>query len=81
MHTCECHAGAFGDPVCKHWAMLRHRLGWLDPEPEPAPPAQCPECSGTGTTPGTVRSSRRSWRYDSVTCMRCDGTGEVAVAA
>ncbi|MGC4192810.1 MAG: hypothetical protein QM589_16825 [Thermomicrobiales bacterium] len=26
---CECFAAEFGDPVCKHRAMLRHRLGHL----------------------------------------------------
>ncbi len=27
--SCECHAGQFGDPVCKHRAALRERLGAL----------------------------------------------------
>ncbi len=27
-YDCACHAGQFGDPVCKHRAALRHRLGW-----------------------------------------------------
>jgi hypothetical protein len=26
---CECFAAEYGDPVCKHRAMLRHRLGHL----------------------------------------------------
>lgn len=26
---CECFAAEFGDPVCKHRAMLRYRLGHL----------------------------------------------------
>ncbi|HEV2067172.1 MAG TPA: hypothetical protein VGR08_10060 [Thermomicrobiales bacterium] len=32
-HTCECFAAEFSDPVCKHRALLRHRLGHL-PTPE-----------------------------------------------
>jgi len=28
-HTCECFAAEFSDPVCKHRALLRHRLGHL----------------------------------------------------
>lgn len=80
--SCDC-AGFASHQRCKHHAALMSALGWLDEtlSPEPAPPAQCPECQGTGTTPGTVRSGRRSWRYDSVTCGRCHGAGAVAVAA
>ena len=42
--ACECHAGAHGDPVCKHRAALRVQLGQLAPvalaiSPEPAPVA------------------------------------------
>jgi len=52
--ACECHAGQVGDPVCKHRAALRERLGrlLLDDEPEPpspaapAAPAICPTCDG-----------------------------------
>lgn len=32
-HTCECHAGQSGDPVCKHRALLRHQLGLLRERP------------------------------------------------
>jgi hypothetical protein len=35
-HTCECFAAEFSDPVCKHRAKLRHRLGHL-PMPERRP--------------------------------------------
>src|SRR5215216_7973339 len=39
--SCECQAGQFGDPVCKHRAALRELLGTLilDTEPEPPTPA------------------------------------------
>jgi hypothetical protein len=37
--TCECQAGQFGDPVCKHRAMLWHLHGLLDFDPEPSTPA------------------------------------------
>ena len=38
---CECPAGEFGDPICKHRAAYYHAAGLLDldPEPEPEPPA------------------------------------------
>ena len=36
---CECPAGAWGDPVCKHRAALAAKLGCLSVEPEPDPPA------------------------------------------
>lgn len=32
---CECHAGQFGDPVCKHRAALHEELGRLSAELEP----------------------------------------------
>lgn len=37
-HTCECFAAEFSDPVCKHRAMLRYRLGHL-PMPVGQPPS------------------------------------------
>ena len=39
--SCECQAGQFGDPVCKHRAALRELFGTLilDTEPEPPTPA------------------------------------------
>src|SRR5918992_5911040 len=36
---CECRAAAEGDVCCKHRALLRHVLGDLPLDPEPAPPA------------------------------------------
>ncbi|MDP9370481.1 MAG: SWIM zinc finger family protein [Chloroflexota bacterium] len=36
---CECRAASEGDPVCKHRAALAHRLGRLDADPQPEPPA------------------------------------------
>ncbi len=81
---CECHAGAFGDPICKHRAALRQRLGWImeDPEPEPTPPAvvavmvrvaevPCHNCKGDGW----VYAENFAGRIDRVTCWMCDGTG------
>ncbi len=81
---CECHAGAFGDPICKHRAALRQRLGWImeDTEPEPTPPVvvavvvrvaevPCGNCQGHGWGYGTVPGGR----IERVTCWTCDGTG------
>ena len=60
---CECHAGQHGDPVCKHRAVLRERLGalLLDEEREPpawAAPASCHNCHGHGWGCGTVEGGR-----------------------
>ncbi len=42
-HRCACPAGASGDPVCKHRALVHFRHGLLDPEPPtPAAPALVP---------------------------------------
>ena len=38
-HDCECRAALEGDPVCKHRAMLRVRVG------------VCPVCGGAGVDP------------------------------
>lgn len=73
---CECHAGQFVDPICKHRAALLEKLGRLRLEAEdPAPePVRCPSCNGVGTVPGTV-STGTTWRYDNLTCDDCHGTG------
>src|SRR5215204_2892748 len=42
--TCECRAGAEGDPCCKHRAALRQRLGLLEPAPAPIPTPIRPDC-------------------------------------
>jgi len=81
---CECRAGEFDDPICKHRATLRVRLGWLTVEPEPEPPApavvaviiraaeeRCRNCGGNGWGYGTVTGGR----IDRLTCWICDGTG------
>ncbi len=73
---CECHAGQHGDPVCKHRAALRERLGvlLLDDEPEPptpAAPAACHNCHGHGSGYGTVEGGR----MDRVTCWVRGGSG------
>jgi DnaJ-class molecular chaperone len=79
---CECHAGQFVDPICKHRAALLAKLGRLRLEAErPVPdPVHCPACNGMGTVPGTV-SSGNTWRYDNVTCDDCHGTGYTLPAA
>jgi DnaJ-class molecular chaperone len=73
---CECHAGQFVDPICKHRAALLAKLGRLRLESESVTPepVKCPSCNGVGTVPGTV-STGRTWRYDNITCDDCHGTG------
>lgn len=49
---CECPAGQFDDPVCKHRAALRERFGVLilddEPDPEPPPtPTVCADCQNS----------------------------------
>jgi hypothetical protein len=81
---CECHAGQFIDPICKHRAALLAKLGRLRLNAEMAPPqpVSCPTCNGVGSVPGTV-SMGKTWRYDNITCDDCHGTGYTlpAVAA
>lgn len=50
-HSCECFAAEFSDPVCKHCAMLRHRLGHLPmPERVPRPIRRRRKRSGDNTS-------------------------------
>ncbi len=70
------HVGQHGDPVCKHRAALRERLGALllddNPEPPtPAAPAACHNGHGHGWGYGTVAGGR----FDRVTCWICGGSG------
>jgi hypothetical protein len=75
---CECHAGQYGDPICKHRASLLERLGRirLAQPSDPVRIIECPSCKGLGTVPGTV-SQGTTWRYDNVTCLDCSGSGKV----
>lgn len=86
-YSCTCPAGAGGDAVCKHRAVVRYVVGHLeldggedrDPEPEPpAPAVGCPRCKGTGkvdTSGGHIGlpAHQRVGR-----CGLCEGLGYVA---
>ena len=75
---CQCHAGQFGDPVCKHRAILLEKLGRLSLDPQPEP-TMCAACDGQGHSSSTelFRGKRVSI---SVSCHQCHGT-ETALAA
>ena len=79
---CQCHAGQFGDPVCKHRAIPLEKLGrlHLDPEPDPSAPAVCTACNGRGSTSGTELFRGRRVSI-SVSCHHCLGTGQEQAAA
>ncbi len=91
---CECQAGEYGDPACKHRAAFWHAQGVLDLEPEPdaAPvvtavvvepaPASaiCPACGGRGIDPGCRGHRVAPGYYVHCPCARCDGSGVVTGA-
>ncbi len=83
---CECQAGEYGDPICKHRAAYWHALGALDLEPEPVPvvtvptPATCPTCGGNGFDPGCQGHRVSAGYVVHCPCPRCDGSGAVTVA-
>lgn len=72
--SCECHAGQFGDPVCKHRAAMLETLGRLSLDLGPGAPAKCNACNGTGAHPDS-NSKGGGWRSESVACRVCHGTG------
>ncbi len=83
---CECQAGEYGDPVCKHRAAYWHALGRLDLEPElaaVAPPTPesviaCLHCDGNGFDP-TCQGHRITGSYTvHCPCSACDGAGTLA---
>ncbi len=84
---CECQAGEFGDPICKHRAAYWHALGALDLESEPATAARpapatvatCPSCGGNGFDPSCQGHRIARGYLVRCPCPRCDGTGRVTV--
>ncbi len=82
--ACECQAGEYGDPVCKHRAAFWHALGSLDLEPEPvavvapAPIATCLTCGGNGFDPACTGHAVAGMTIH-CPCFACDGAGTVAV--
>ena len=72
---CECHAAQFGDPVCKHRAVLLATLGRIAAEAEHAAAGRpCNVCNGMGTHPAKLRAGE-PWRNETVRCDHCQGTG------
>ncbi len=78
-YSCDC-LGFVTHQRCKYHSALMVALGWVDdnddPEPEPPTPiSTCGECQGQGQVSGTVSTGPTSWRYGSVCCPDCDGSG------
>src|SRR5690606_1785572 len=71
---CECHAGQFVDPVCKHRAALLWKLGRLYFEPDPSRPGLCPTCNGVGAHP-VIHLGDRLADASQVVCQDCHGSG------
>lgn len=70
--SCDCHAGQFGDPVCKHRSALLEQLGCLilEPEPDLTTPesimqsiARCEDCRGGGRTTVMVEEVKYGSSY------------------
>lgn len=79
---CECQAGQFHDPICKHRAALLVKLGRLRVEldAESAETTSCPTCCGTGVQPQTVSTilpEAGQWSSE-LTCQRCQGSGIIS---
>ena len=75
---CECHAAQFGDPVCKHRAVLLATLGRIASDTGDASGRACDVCNGMGTHP-TLLAYGEPWRSETVTCEHCRGTGVMQV--
>ncbi len=71
---CECHAAQFGDPVCKHRAVLLATLGRIATDGEAATGRACNVCNGMGSHPVKLAYGE-PWRNETVTCEHCRGTG------
>jgi hypothetical protein len=71
---CECHAAQFGDPVCKHRAVLLATLGRIAESAEGVSGRLCDVCNGMGSHPAIARHDQL-WRNETVTCEHCRGTG------
>ncbi len=81
---CECQAGEYGDPICKHRAAYWHAVGALDLEPEPVivatPAATCPSCGGNGFDPACQGHPITGGYTVHCPCPTCDGAGTVSVS-
>lgn len=73
---CECQAGQFDDPVCKHRAALLVKLGRLKYIARTRTPhaVACPHCNGTGIRPERTGQNRNRVT-GIVACGKCDGLG------
>lgn len=78
---CECHAGQFQDPVCKHRAALLVKLGRLQQKAEfqASQTTPCPACGGTGVNPHALERVATSWS-EHLACPECHGRGFVSSA-
>jgi hypothetical protein len=81
-YSCDCR-GFMTHHRCKHHSALMVALGWIDDDPTPEPPVTiantCSECQGQGQVSGTVSTGSTTWRYGSICCPDCHGSGETTV--
>ena len=74
--SCECQAGQFQDPVCKHRAALLVKLGRLqqESEREAFQSMPCAACGGTGIHPHAVEPKNAPGSKP-ISCPECRGRG------
>jgi hypothetical protein len=65
---------------CKHHSLLLSELGWIQPDPEPTPPAApvtpCGECGGLGELQDLEVRQHGRFTMLWATCPVCNGSGK-----
>lgn len=83
-YSCDC-LGFITHQRCKHLAALHAALGWIQPDPEPTPPAvsvsPCGECGGHGEIQDLEVRQHGRFVMQWTNCPTCHGTGIVVTTA